>query len=88
MMRPRKRVFGLALFDGLRDHGLLEVQIALRHAEYGGTYFVDLKASSPMEEYRMDASFASLASRSATASSVKKVSFWRRDLSMSAKGEK
>lgn len=73
MMRPRKRVFGFALFDGLREVSQGDPK-ALRYAEFGGAYFVDLKASSPMAEYLTDASLASLAMSSATASSVNIVS--------------
>lgn len=40
----------------------------------GSAHLVDLKASSPIEEYFIDASFASFARSSATASSVKMVS--------------
>jgi hypothetical protein len=78
MMRPRKRVFGFALFAGLGEVS----PGAPSHAESGGAYFVDLKASSPMAEYLTDASLASLASNSATASSVNMVSCWEWRVSM------
>lgn len=61
---------------------------ALSYAESGGAYFVVLKASSPMAEYLTDASRASLAKSSATASSVSMVSRWECRVSMPVRYEK
>lgn len=44
--------------------------IMSRKCGFGGAYFEDVKAASPIEEYLIDVSLASFASSSATASSV------------------
>ena len=82
IIRPRKRVFGFALFGGLCDMSYRS-PINLDRAGSGSTDFVDLKASRPIEEYLMAVSLASFAINSATASSVKMVSWlkWRASIS-------
>ena len=83
MMRPRKRVFGFALFAGLCDMSYRS-PINPDGAGSGSTDFVDRKASRPIEEYLMAVSLASFAISSATASSVRMVSWskWRASMSV------